>query len=248
MDDYLTFAKDLARQGGKLIKDAFDTNLDIELKSDHTPVTQVDKRINSLVIDAIHTTYPTHGVLGEEESSSTGTEEYQWLCDPLDGTTPFIIGTKNSTFILGLLHAGELQLSVVYNPYDDKLYHAVQGRGAFCNDQPIHVNDQALAGSFVIYDNSSHILYDKIVASGAVAEPCQGAGFRSMLLAEGRLSAIVQLKADHHDVGPASLIVEEAGGKVTDLSGVRPCYDRPLSSGLILSNGICHSDLLKAIT
>ena len=220
----------------------------LELKSDHTPVTQVDKQINSLVIDAIRTTYPDHGVLGEEESSSAGNEAYQWLCDPLDGTAPFIIGTKNSTFILGLLQNGELQLSVVYNPYDDKLYHAVRGQGAYCNDWPIHVNDQALSGSFVIYDNSSYVLYEKIVASGAVAEPCQGAGFRAMLLAEGRLSAIVQLKADFHDVGPASLIVEEAGGKVTDLNSAQPRYDGPLLNGLVLSNGVCHAELLKAIS
>jgi len=246
MDEYLAFAKDLARQGGQLIKDNFESNLSVELKGDHTPVTQVDKQINQLVITTIRSKYPEHGVLGEEADESNG-EEYQWVCDPIDGTAPFIMGVKTSTFILGLAKDGQFLLSVVYNPYDDKLYYAVRGEGAFCDGRKLRVDSRSLKESFVIYDNSSHSLYDKLTAAGAVMEPCPGAGYRAMLLAQGRLSAIVQCKADHHDVGPASLIIEEAGGKVTLFDGTTPRYDQPIQGGLLLSNGTCHDELLQLV-
>ena len=247
MDEYLEFAKDLARRGGAVIKDNFIGNLDVELKADHSPVTQVDKQINEMVINAIGERFPTHGVLGEEASHGNGTEAYQWLCDPLDGTAAFIVGMQHSTFILGLTKDGQLLLSVVYDPFTDRLYHAVRGGGAFWNDQPLHVGVSGLKDGYVMYDNSSIYLYDTLTSHGAILEPVAGAGYRAMLLASGRCSAIVQGKADNHDVGPCSLIVEEAGGRVTLFDGTVPRYDQPVSGGLILSNGVCHDELLTIL-
>lgn len=247
MDDYLAFAKNIARQGGQIIKDNFENNLDVELKSDHTPVTQVDKQINQLVIDAVQKTYPEHGLLGEEANLGTGKEELQWLCDPLDGTAAFIVGMQHSTFILALTRLGKPQLAVVYDPFMDRLYHAIKGQGAFCNDQPIHVNKQTLDGGYVLFEQSASNLYEKLQTVGAITEPVAGAGYRAMLLAQGRCTAIIQGKADNHDVGPASLIVEESGGKVTAYDGSPLRFDGPITTGVILSNGICHDDLI-AIT
>jgi len=247
MDEYLTFAKDLARQAGAIIKDNFNSNLKVELKSDHSPVTQVDKQINSLVIDAIRTTYPDHGVLGEEADTGMGNEEYQWLCDPLDGTAAFIVGMQHSTFILALTSDGQVLLSVVYDPFTNKLYHAVKGNGAFCNDKPIQVNNQPLQDSYVLVEPTGFELYPKLTDAGAILEVAPGAGYRAMLLASGRCSAIVQGKADNHDVGAAALIVEEAGGKVTDLRGHALRYDQSIQGGVILSNGTCHAEILEAL-
>jgi len=247
MDDYLAFANRLARQAGPLIKDGFTKNLKIELKSDHSPVTAIDKQINQLVIDAIRAEYPGHGVLGEEVSSGTGREEYQWLCDPLDGTVAFIVGMQHSSFILGLMRQGRLLLAVVYNPFTDELYHAVRGKGAICNGRPTQVNNQRIDGGYLLIEQSAFNVYERLKTTGAILEPVAGAGYRAMLLASGRCSAIVQGKADNHDVGPASLIVEEAGGKVTDFQGKTPRYDQPISGGIILSNGVCHDDLLKLL-
>jgi myo-inositol-1(or 4)-monophosphatase len=248
MDEYLAFAQDLARQGGKLIKDNFGNNLEVELKADHTPVTQVDKQINQMVIEAIQKTYPEHGVLGEEASIGTGREELQWLCDPLDGTKAFIMGIPLSTFILGLSKAGQILLAVVYDPFQDNLYHAVKGKGAFCNSRPIHVNQDSLqSGGYLIVSESSFQFAKPIAATGAQIEPLPGAGYRAMVLAAGRCSASLQGKADNHDVGPASLIVEEAGGKVTDLSGMALRYDQPLTNGIILSNDVCHDELVAIV-
>jgi myo-inositol-1(or 4)-monophosphatase len=248
VDDYLTFAKALARQGGELIKTNANKSLDIELKSDHSPVTQVDKAINDLISRSIRETYPDHGLLGEEGNHGSGDEPFQWLCDPLDGTKAFILGVPLNTCILGLTQNGQLLLAVVYNPFADQLYYAAKGQGAFCNDQRIAVNQDTLAaGGCVIISESSFQFTPALQNSGAQIEPLPGAGYRSMLIASGRACASIQGKADFHDVGPASLIVEEAGGRVTDLNGTSLRYNQPLTNGIVLSNGICHDDLL-AIT
>lgn len=247
MDEYLEFAKDRARQAGKIIKDNFDSNLTVELKPDNSPVTQVDKEINDLVISAIKEKYPEHGVLGEEADSGTGKEEYQWLCDPLDGTAAFVVGMKHCTFILALTKQGQILMSVLYDPFNDKMYHAVKDGGAFCNDKPIYVNDQPLKGGYILAEPTGAYLYESLQATGAILEPAAGAGYRAMLLASGRCSAILQGKADNHDIGPSSLIVEEAGGKVTGFDGQPIRYDQSIAGGVILSNGNCHEELIQLV-
>lgn len=247
MDEYLNFARDLARRAGAIIKDSFNDNLAVELKPDHSPVTEVDKRINKLVIEEIKAKFPEHGVLGEEASNSTGNEQYRWLCDPLDGTMAFIVGMKHVTFILGLLKDDELVLAVVYDPLEDKLYHAVKGGGAFCNDKPIHVSSQGLQDGYVLFEQSAFGVYEKLIQAGALTEPVAGAGYRAMLLASGRCAAVVQGKSDHHDVGPCSLIIEEAGGKVTDFKGNKVDFSQPIGHGLILSNSACHQELADTL-
>lgn len=246
MDGYLVFAKDLARQGGQLIRENFEKNLKIEIKPDNSPVTQVDHAINELISQKIKAAYPEHGLLGEEADHGTGEEEFQWVCDPLDGTKAFVIGAPMSTCILGLTKAGQMLVSVVYNPYTDRLYHAVKDEGAFCNDQSISVSQRSLAESgYVLLSESSFHFAKSIEAAGGRVEPMAGAGYRSMFIATGRCLATIQVKADFHDVGPASLIVEEAGGKVTDLNGETIIFNQPLSKGIILSNGAAHNELVN---
>lgn len=247
MDQYLAFAKNLAKQGGKLIQDNFEANLAVEMKHDNTPVTEVDKAINLQIIESIQKTYPEHGLRGEEADYGSGQEEYQWVCDPLDGTQPFILGIPHSTCILGLTKAGEVLLAIVYNPYNDRLYHAVKGQGAYCNDQPMRVNNLPLKGGYVLAENSTARFADAIHDAGAKTEPVNGAGYSLMNIASGHAVATVKGKFDFHDAGVASLIVEEAGGKVTSLSGAKLDYKAQTKEGMVVSNGTCHEDLLKAI-
>jgi fructose-1,6-bisphosphatase/inositol monophosphatase family enzyme len=247
MDEYLKFAQDLARQAGQLIKDNFEKNLAVEIKPDNSPVTEVDKAINELVSEAVKETYSEHGLLGEEENYGTGQEEFQWLCDPLDGTKAFILGVPVNTFILGLTKQGQILLSVIYHPFTDRLYHAVKGHGAFCNQERLHVSNQTLKqGGYVSLGEYSFGFVDGLRAAGAQIDFIPGAGYRAMIVASGRLAGIMQIPSntDFHDVGPASLIVEEAGGKVTDLAGKSLRFDGPLKNGIILSNSAAHDELL----
>ena len=248
MDDYLAFAKDLVRQGGQLIKDNFDSNVSIEFKSDSTPVTWVDNQINDLFIEAVRKTYPDHGLLGEESNLGDGHEELQWLCDPLDGTKCFILGIPQCTCILALTRGGQILLSTIYNPFTNRLYRAVKAQGAFCNDRPIHVSDQPLKGGYVMMEASAFPYAEGIKRQGGDIESVAGTGYKCVMLASGHGSAVLKTKGDidFHDIGPSSLIVEEAGGKVTayDGSALR-YYDRPITAGVVLSNGVTHENLLK---
>lgn len=244
MDEYLAFAQDLAKQGGKLILDNFGRKIDVELKADHTPVTEVDKAINQLIIDAVKAKYPEHGVDGEEASHGTGKEDLQWVVDPLDGTQCFIDGVKQSTCIIGLTKQGKVLLSAVYDPFQDRLYSAVKDKGAYCNQEPIHVSDQALKGSRVLGDTIAQSYEAVFEEAGAVLEDAHGAGFTCMAVAYGEVDALLKSSIDYHDVGPSSLIVQEAGGKFTNLEGNEVLFDGSYSGPVVVSNGTCHDEIL----
>jgi fructose-1,6-bisphosphatase/inositol monophosphatase family enzyme len=247
MDDYLSFAKDLVRQGGSLILDNFERTVLVELKSDNTPVTEIDKQINDLFIKAVQATYPEHGFLGEEADFGSGKEEFQWLCDPIDGTKCFILGIPQCTCILALTKQGQIELSVIYDPFSDRLYHAIRGKGAFCNDEPIHVSSQSIKGSYVLLEASSFPYVKGIKNLGGDIESVAGTGYKCVMLASGHGCAVIKTKGDvdFHDVGPSSLIVEEAGGKVTAYDGSPLRYDRSITEGVILSNSLTHEALMS---
>jgi myo-inositol-1(or 4)-monophosphatase len=247
MDEYLAFAKDLARQGGKLIKDNFESDIAVESKPDNSPVTWVDKQINDLIIQAVSAAYPEHGLLGEEADLGDGSEEYQWLCDPLDGTKCFVLGVPQSTCMLALTKDGQILLSVVYDPFTDRLYHAVKGQGAFCNDKPITVNNQPLAGGYILAEATTSPLFPALEKAGALIEPVAGTGYKCCKLASGKGTAILKTNVDFHDIGPGSLLIEEAGGKVSAYDGSPLRYDRLIKGGVILSNGVAHDDLLALV-
>jgi myo-inositol-1(or 4)-monophosphatase len=182
-------------------------------------------------------------VLGEEADLGDGTEELQWLCDPLDGTRPFILAVPCSTFMLALTRKGEVLVSVIYEPHFDKLYYAVRGGGAFCNGQPIHVSQQKLRGGSVVMGTSSYAFSNALWAAGGKLEPVPGGGYKAAMIASGRAVATIRPGSDFHDVGPSALLIEEAGGKVTALNGDRLLYDKPIG-GVIMSNGVDHELLV----
>ena len=110
------------------------------MKKDKSVVTEVDTFLNQMVIDVVHTTYPHHDVLAEEGSSLRNDSEYVWVCDPIDGTRQFSMGTANFAFSLALTYRGKSVLGVIYEPFTKKLFTAVIGKGAYLNGTKIHVN------------------------------------------------------------------------------------------------------------
>jgi myo-inositol-1(or 4)-monophosphatase len=161
----------------------------------------------------------------------------------LDGTKPYILGLKNSVFMLGLSKGGEMQMSVVYDPYENRMYHAVRGEGAFCDGKPVYVSEQRIDEGIVLLGADSY-QYAPLLKQAAIAvEPVSGTGFKCMMIATGRGTGMINAVADFHDIGPGSLIVEEAGGRVTGLQGERLDYRRDIG-GVIVSNGAAHESLL----
>lgn len=249
----LTYAKNLARESGRIMRSYFGFDLKHEWKSDHTPLTEADTTINSLVIEKIKTDFPGDSVYGEEESFKTDSNRL-WVCDPVDGTMPFSHGLQISTFSLALVVDGVPVVGVIYDPFMDRLFYATKNGGAFCNDKPIHVSKQPMQNSLINIegfpaDQSKAVsTFDKsicnLVESDGAKTTCLWSAIISFaLIAAGQYSAAIFNLNYIHDVAAAKIIIDEAGGATTDLYGNEQRYDRP-TQGFIASNGIFHDQLV----
>jgi fructose-1,6-bisphosphatase/inositol monophosphatase family enzyme len=250
----LEFAISTAKAAGDTMRRYFRSDdLGTEWKEDVTPITLADTTINDFVIQEVKKHFPSYGVHGEEGSFAQD-REYVWVCDPVDGTMPYSIGVPISTHSLALTKNGRPLLGVVYDPFQDRLFTAIKGEGAFLNGKPIHVSSQSLAGSYVDLE----LLH---TAKGAVpvsdfrsdlaerhALPFTFYSFviAAMLVATGELTAAFFGFKKPEDLAAAKVIVEEAGGQVTDITGADQRYDRPVNGGL-LTNGIVHKEMLSII-
>jgi fructose-1,6-bisphosphatase/inositol monophosphatase family enzyme len=249
----LEFAKTLANQAGHIMRDYFlrdDKNS--ELKSDKSVVTAADKKINQLVIDAVAKAYPTHGVLAEEGSDNQHRNEL-WVCDPIDGTQAFVLGIPTAMFSLAFVVAGEPIVAVTYDPFQDKLFAALKGGGATCNDKPIKVTSRETLQDAHIATVSGYgqlmerrTLFDGIESKGAYMVITHGNVFKGCLVADGHIDGYLFPGLSAHDIAAEQLIVEEAGGKVTDVYGHKQRYDGAIK-GAIISNGVLHDELVAAV-
>jgi len=251
MEEYKKFAEEMAMEAGKIMKDHFMIGMIREFKQDTSPVTRADLKINSLLIEKVSELFPEHSVIGEEESNIKKGGEYIWVCDPVDGTIPFSLGVPISTFSLALVKNGEVILGVVYDPFCDRLYSAQKSGGAFLNGKKISVSkNDNFEKAWIEYEMWNRSKYDiqplidelKKLGTGLV----HFASFvnPSMLVAAGEFSATIFPHITAHDAAAVKIIVEEAGGKVTDIFGNEQRYDKPIN-GLLASNGAIHSRLVE---
>lgn len=251
-DSLLTFACGLAKDVGDIMRQYFHgSDQQIAIKADFSPVTIADTQINDMVIERVKTSYPSHGVLGEEASDNADRREL-WVCDPIDGTKGFTIGEPTAAFSLAYVVDGVPMLAVTYDPFQDRLYSAIKGRGAICNGEAIHVSQRAVkgavaavSGSFSEAERNSE-LYKMSMSMGMSVRMFSGIVFKCSLVAEGKLDCVLFPYGGAHDIAAAKLLVEEAGGKVTDMYGNEQRYDRPLK-GAIVSNGLIHDELVRMV-
>lgn len=241
------FARGLAFRAGKIILQGFGKAADVKYKPDGSPVTDIDIQVNQIILESIHGRYPEHGLLGEELSFGTGSEPCRWICDPLDGTIPFILGVPNSMFMLALMEDDDLRVAVAYDPFGGRFYHATKDGGAFCNDYPIHVSNQTIRDGYLVLDTDSLRFVTVIKQAGGRIASVAGTGYRAMMVARGKTVGTVKETADFHDIAPASLIVAEAGGCVTDLNGSQLTLDKEIQGGVIISNRLAHQSLVDIL-
>lgn len=252
---YLVFAKDLADQAGDIMLQYFQVGVanDLKEKEGNTPVTIADTTINRLVIDSVRDKYPTHAVIGEEQSFDHENAEYVWVCDPIDGTAPFVMGVPTNVFSLAMVDPkdGQPVMAVVYDPYMKRKYWATKNGGACMNGKPISVNkvdslDKAMVGGS---SKRSNVVRNAELRAAIIARCFRSLAYSStiyeaMLVASGQIAAAVFVGFGCHDVASSKLIVEEAGGKVTDVFGHEQRYDRTIK-GAIVSNGLIHEQIVE---
>ena len=250
----LGIAKRLASDAGAIMKKYFNSGEDgARVKNDKTIVTKADTEINSHVISVLATETPDFSVWGEEEKSIKQDAPYTWVCDPVDGTMPFAKGLPISTFSIALVDAnGASVLGVVYDPFTDRLYEAVRGRGAFMNGVPIHVTDKdTLDGAYIDeelwFNEEEQVSFESpknlLNKQGAKVTTQCSAVITGCMVANGTFEAMLFGQGKPEDIAALSVIVTEAGGKVTDLFGNEQRYDTNIR-GAVVSNGLLHEKLV----
>lgn len=244
-------ATNLARHAGQIIRSSHQLGIKRDWKSDHTPVTLVDRQINQLVLDTIHTEFPQHSILAEEGSDLARSQEFVWVCDPLDGTIPFMHGIPVCTFTLALVSHGQPVLGVIYDPFTDRLFSATKGAGATLNSHPIHTSTStsSLEDSsvgVVFWKENMQIfssLLPQLVAHGSKIFNLVSIAYMDSLVAVGEFSATIFPGLSAHDSAAAKIIVEEAGGVFTSLTGEVDRYDQSVHGHIAAANPAIYREI-----
>lgn len=230
MHPMLLTAVKAARRAGQVINRAsLDLDqLKVSAKQQSDFVTEVDKLAENAIIDLLREAYPDHSILAEE-SGSSGDSEYQWIIDPLDGTTNFIHGFPQYAVSIALAHRGVLTHSVVYDTTRNELFTASKGAGAFLNEKRIRVSkrarlEEALIGTGFPYRSFRHIdaylaIFREMAQKTAGMRRPGAASLDLAYVACGRLDGFWEFGLSPWDMAGGALLITEAGGLVGDLTG-----------------------------
>ena len=253
-NSYIQVATEAARAAGKYILKKTGNFGKISYKGSINLVTDVDKRSEEIVVSRIRREFPGHGILAEERGSENKGHRYKWIIDPLDGTTNYAHSFPFFCVSVGLEVGGEVIAGVVYDPVRDELFSAVRGAGARLNKQRMRVSKTT--------DLSKALLVTGFAYNIREAKYTNVENFRRFLLASqgvrrtgsacidlcyvacGRFDGFWEVGLHPWDTAAGSLIVEEAGGKLTDFKGSPYShYDKQI----LVSNGSIHGEMLKVI-
>ena len=250
MSSYLETALDIGREAGALVANFVERRIGFELKGDFDIVTEADRASEQLIVERLRTHFPTHGIMGEEGSRVDASSEYRWYVDPLDGTTNFAHGFPHFNVTLALEKGDELIAGVIVDPMRNEVFAAEKGGGAFLNNRRIRVSKAAKVEDSLIatgfpsrkrHQNINvHFFYQLSMLSHGVRRP--GAAAQDLAwVACGRLDAFWEFALNPWDVAAGILMVEEAGGRVSDMRG----GPRQLRAAHILAdNGLVHDEML----
>ncbi|TCV90755.1 inositol monophosphatase family protein [Sulfurirhabdus autotrophica] len=255
MHPMLTIAVKAARRAGSIINRA---SLDIDLltikhKNNNDYVSEVDDAAEQAIIEILLDAYPNHAILAEE-SGHQGDSEYQWIIDPLDGTTNFLHGFQQYAVSIALLHKGVLSQAVIYDPSRNDLFTASKGKGAYLNDRRIRVSKRsfikdALIGTGFPYRDFDHLdtymamLRDMLQKTSGVRRP-GSAALDLAYTAAGRLDGFWEIGLKPWDIAAGCLLVQEAGGLVGDFQGNESYIE---SGNIVAGNPKVFAQLLQIL-
>ena len=242
----LKTALDAAAKAAEVARGYYQSNLEIQIKEDRTPVTAADVECEQRIREILTGRFPGHGFFGEETGQDKLDAEYLWLVDPIDGTKSFVRQQPFFSTQIALMKAGEIVLGVSSAPMFDELAYAEKGQGALLNGKRCRVSDvQTLDGCSLSTGNLGSLArggkwqaFGTLVAS---VDRVRGYGdfYHYHLLASGRIDLVIESDVNILDIAALSLIVEEAGGRFTDLAGAPVGLE---TSSVLASNGLLHAD------
>lgn len=248
------FAQMIAKKAGLLLKSRLGRIHQINLKGAVDLVTEMDVRSERFIVSAIRRRYPTHSVLAEEKTALPRTSPYRWIIDPLDGTTNYAHGLPIFCVSIALEREDEFILGVVYDPCRDELFWAEKGKGAFLNRQRIRVSRTPALSTSLLATGFPYDLRDNPVNNldhfahfalrTHAVRRLGSAALDLCYVAAGRFDGYWEMTIGPWDFAAGSLIVQEAGGTITDFRG-RPVH---LDGKQVLAtNGKIHREMIKVL-
>ncbi|MCX6466550.1 MAG: inositol monophosphatase family protein [Pseudonocardiales bacterium] len=256
VDEALTLAGTAARAGGAVLRATDRSRLDVDLKDGRVDLTtSADRASQAAVVAALREAFPEHRIVGEEGTEEGTDADHVWYVDGLDGTSNFAHGLPWYAVSVGLRCRGEVVAGAVFDPVHDELFAAGRGRGATGNGVPLRVADTADVGRALVVTQiqsadpariAQHagLVHALLGATGGVRSP--GAPALIMAhIAAGHYTAYVERAMPPWDITAGQLLLEEAGGRVTDLAGTR--VGGPAVTDVLASNGAVHDALLAVI-
>jgi myo-inositol-1(or 4)-monophosphatase len=217
-------------------------------------VTEADHAAENAIFDVIRKDFPDHFLLSEEAGEIIQESAYKWIIDPIDGTINFANGIPICCVSIGLEHKGQMIMGAVYNPFMNEMFIAERGQGATLNDKKIQVSDKSdLLTSCLVTGfpyqyldtaNGPLQIFEKLIRKAIPVRRLGSAALDLCWTAAGRFDGFYEHKLQAWDSAAGFLIVEEAGGKVTDLQG-NPYT--PYNPGIIATNGKIHQQLQSVI-
>ncbi len=228
-------------------------NLEIESKDTNDFVTQVDRNAEHKIIETLLKAYPDHSILAEE-SGAQGDSEYQWIIDPLDGTTNFLHGFPHFAVSIALAHKGRLEQAVIYDPMKQELFSASRGDGATLNNRRIRVTKPvnikgALLGTGFPFKQKQHLpafqsMFADIFGQAGDIRRTGSAALDLVYVACGRFDAFYEYGLKPWDVAAGSFIVKQSGGSISDFNGKRNYL---FGREIVATNNCLHSTFLEKV-
>ncbi len=247
MSNELKIAIKAARAGAKKAISYFNTDIHVEIKSDNSPVTIADKETEKAIRTCITSAFPHAKFVGEEGGGSKSENEF-WTIDPIDGTKFFIHGIPLWSTLISLYRKGNVVLGVSYTPQIEELLYSEKGKGTYLGKRQCRVSKiDRLEKSFIVYTDIRRIpsvqnLLTLLEKSAYSATFLSAFGYH--LVANGRAECFIDPNVKIWDIAPFKVIIEEAGGRITDVDGRE--WNKN-STGAVATNGRIHDEVVRIL-
>lgn len=254
LDGFMTEAEAAVLEAGRYLKENLNARTEIVYKGDVDLVTKFDMEAQDLVSGRLLSAFPDHGILAEEGLCREGQSEFRWILDPLDGTTNFAHGFPVYSVSLALERKGNVVLGIVYDPMREEIFRAEAGKGATRNGNTIQVSNIKTLGESLLatgfpYDvrtgpvnNLDH--WNHFVVEAQAIRRCGSAALDLCYVACGRFDGFWELKLNPWDVAAGTLIVVEAGGRISDFRGQSFSIFDPET---LATNGFIHEAMIDVL-
>jgi myo-inositol-1(or 4)-monophosphatase len=255
MEPTLAFIKDLALQAGHILQSYIHKDLDVKHKSRTDLVTNADHASEKFIIDTIKEKFPGHAINAEESGNLPGAVEHQWYVDPLDGTLNYAHGVPIYCVSIGYATQGQMTLGVIYDPTRDELFCAERGKGATLNGERMLVSDHSKLIDCMLVTGFPNDIWgapedntDNFIRFSQLAQTVRRLGSASLdvaYVAAGRLDGFWENQIFPWDIAAGALMVQEAGGVVTNIFGEADYMKKPIS--FVAANAKIHSTMLEVL-